>query len=119
MTEWMFGGLVALAVAAVGAGGTAFGAWLSSRGAAKAASATAAAQMKTSEDTAQDKLIDQLQEELHSYRVNNDQQIKDLFARVEKLENENRGYRAFIGLQRDHMAEHGVPLPPWPEGLPR
>lgn len=67
---------------------------------------------KANVNTAQNQLIDQLQEELHRYRDKTD-------ARLEVLEKENRGYRAFIGLQRDHMAEHGIPLPPWPEGLPR
>lgn len=61
---------------------------------------------------AQDRLIDQLQEELGRYRERTD-------ARLDHLEAENRGYRAFIGIQRDHMAAHGIPLPDWPEGLPR
>lgn len=64
------------------------------------------------ETSGQDKLIDQLQEELKRYRDATDK-------RLDYLEAENRGYRAFIGIQRDHMAEHGIPLPPWPEGLPR
>lgn len=64
------------------------------------------------ETSAQDKLIDQLQEELKRYRERTD-------ARLDTLEDENRGYRAFIGIQRDHMAAHGIPLPDWPEGLPR
>lgn len=62
--------------------------------------------------TAQNQLIDQLQEELKRYRERTDQ-------RLDVLEAENRGYRAFIGIQRDVMAEHGVPLPPWPDHLPR
>ena len=70
-------------------------------------------------DTAQDKLIDQLQEELKRYRDDNDRRVEKLEDQVAALQHENRGYRAFIGIQRDHMAEHGVPLPPWPEGLPR
>jgi hypothetical protein len=57
-------------------------------------------------------MIDQLQEELARYRKATD-------ARLDRLEAENRGYRAFIGVQRDHMAQHGIPLPDWPEGLPR
>lgn len=64
------------------------------------------------ETSAQDKLIDQLQEELGRYRERTDK-------RLDSLEAENRGYRAFIGIQRDHMAAHGIPLPDWPEGLPR
>ncbi|WP_152545387.1 hypothetical protein [Microbacterium sp. CH12i] len=64
------------------------------------------------ETSGQDKLIDQLQEELKRYRDATDK-------RLDHLEDENRGYRAFIGIQRDHMAAHGIPLPDWPEGLPR
>ena len=71
------------------------------------------------ETSAQDKLIDQLQEELKRYRDDNDRRVGRLEDTVTELNNENRAYRAFIGVQRDHMAEHGIPLPPWPEGLPR
>ncbi|MBN7792442.1 hypothetical protein [Microbacterium esteraromaticum] len=96
-------------VALIGGGallvGTGGGAWLGHI----LASRTAARQHKT---TAEHQMIDQLQEELGRYRERTDH-------RLDLLEAENRGYRAFIGLQRDHMAEHGIPLPPWPEGLPR
>ncbi|MBU3995727.1 MAG: hypothetical protein KKF42_08150 [Actinobacteria bacterium] len=104
--------IIALGVALVGGAGTALGAWLAGRATRRAAEATAGATVKASEDTAQDKLIDQLQEELIRYRERTD-------ARLDALEAENRGYRSFIGVQRDWMAEHGTPLPPWPEGLPR
>lgn len=57
-------------------------------------------------------LVTQLREELSRYRERTD-------ARLDLLEAENRGYRAFIGIQRDHMAAHNIPLPDWPEGLPR
>jgi hypothetical protein len=112
MSEAMMMALVGLGVAAIGAGGTGLGYWLSGRATVKAATATAGATVKASEDTAQDKLIDQLQEELIRYRERTD-------ARLDALEAENRGYRSFIGVQRDWMSEHGTPLPPWPEGLPR
>lgn len=67
---------------------------------------------KTEIDTAQDRLVDQLQEELTRYRERTDK-------RLDELEHLVRGYRGFIGVQRDHMAEHGIPLPPWPSDLPR
>jgi len=92
--------------------GTGGGAWLghilTSREQKRAALITARAN-KTS---AEHQMIDQLQDELKRYRDATD-------LRLDRLEAENRGYRAFIGVQRDHMAAHGVPLPDWPAGLPR
>lgn len=85
----------------------------------QATEATAAAAVKAHDDTAQDKLIDQLQEELVRYRDDSDKRLDRLELEVRELRAENRGYRAFIGVQRDHMAEHGIPLPPWPDHLPR
>lgn len=85
--------------------GTGGGAWLGHILASRAA----AREHKT---TSEHQLIDQLQEELTRYRDATDK-------RLDVLEVENRGYRAFIGVQRDHMAAHNIPLPPWPEGLSR
>lgn len=101
-----------VALTAIGAFG---GAWLTRRSSKEATQA----QSKAAEDSAQDKLIDQLQEELVRYREANDKRVEHLEAEVQKLREENHGYRAFIGVQRDHMAEHGTPLPPWPDHLPR
>lgn len=108
-----------LAIPLAGLLGTAVGAKVAANATVKAAAATARAQEKTSSDTAQNQLIDQLQEELTGYRLQNDHRVGELEGEVKILRNENRGYRAFIGVQRDQMAEHGVPLPPWPENLPR
>lgn len=119
MSEPVIVSLVALGVAVVGGAGTALGAWLAGRATRRAAEVTAGATVKTSEDSAQDKLIDQLQEELKRYRDDNDKRVDRLELKVESLTEENRGYRSFIGVQRDHMALHNVPLPEWPEGLPR
>lgn len=94
--------------AVVGAPLGVLAAWLALRG--KLAETKVAA--TTQADSAQDRLIDQLQQELERYRERTDK-------RLDQLELENRGYRAFIGVQRDHMAEHGIPLPPWPADLPR
>lgn len=100
---------VEILVALIGGGallfGTGGGAWLGHI----LASRTAARVHKT---TSEHQLIDQLQEELKRYRDATDK-------RLDALESENRGYRTFIGVQRDHMAAHGIPLPPWPDGLPR
>lgn len=112
MTEGIWIAVLALAVPVTGLLGTVIGSKLNARATVKAAVASATAQVKVSEDTAQDKLIDQLQQELERYRERTDK-------RLDELEVQVRGYRAFIGVQRDHMAEHGVPLPPWPDHLPR
>jgi len=78
------------------------------RGADIAAKATREAAKKSAEQM----MIDQLQEELGRYRTATDH-------RLEKLERENVAYRQFIFVQRDHMVEHGVTPPPWPDTLPR
>lgn len=101
MTTEVLIALVGVGGIAVGALGQFVTAMLSTRTARKAG-----------DDTAQDRLIDQLQQELERYRERTDK-------RLDELEVQVRGYRAFIGVQRDHMAEHGVPLPPWPDHLPR
>lgn len=66
----------------------------------------------TSKETAEQLMIDQLQEELAGYRRSTDE-------RLDRLERENRAYRAFIFVQRDHMVDNGVKPPPWPDDIPR
>jgi pyruvate/2-oxoglutarate dehydrogenase complex dihydrolipoamide acyltransferase (E2) component len=112
-------GLLVPVGAIIGALGGYWAAERKSRREAAVAEANAVAAASTAETTAQDRLIDQLQEELGRYRDENDQRVNRLEAKVDVLTEENRGYRAFIGVQRDHMAAHGIPLPDWPEGLPR
>ncbi len=97
MTESVWIAILSIAVPFTGLIGTIVGAKL---------------KRKTDIDTAQDRLVDQLQEELTRYRERTDK-------RLDELEHLVRGYRGFIGVQRDHMAEHGIPLPPWPSDLPR
>lgn len=106
--------------------GTVFGHFMSSRAQKRAAKvqaeavqAATVAQVDDTKMTGQDRLIDQLQQELERYRAANDERVGKLEDQVQELTDENRAYRAFIGVQRDHMAHHGIPLPPWPEGLPR
>jgi phosphoribosylformylglycinamidine (FGAM) synthase-like enzyme len=62
--------------------------------------------------SAENQLIDQLQDELARFRSQTD-------ARLEKLERENAAYRKFLFEQFDHMVAHGVQPLPWPETLPR
>lgn len=111
MTEWLQSVLIALTGGAAGWGA----AWLQRR-TDKEQTQVKAAEVKTSATgaalEAQNLFIDQLQDELDRFRTATDR-------RLERLERENMGYRAFIGVQRDWMAEHGIPLPPWPDGLPR
>lgn len=78
----------------------------------QAAVADAGARVTVAESAAQDRLIDQLQQELERYRERTDR-------RVDELEVQVREHRAYIGLQRDHIAEHGISLPPWLDSLPR
>jgi hypothetical protein len=99
-------------IAIVTAGGLLIGAIVGHRVADRRSRRDAQVAVATVESTSQNQLIDQLQEELARYRERTD-------ARLDSLEAENRGYRAFIGIQRDHMAAHNIPLPPWPDGLPR
>lgn len=117
--------------------GASIGVWLKGRGDVEAAAlatqaaietaeATASATIKTVESDARDKLIDQLQEELGYYRDSNDKRSARLEAYVDKMDlkfdklsDENRKYREFIGIHRDLMAQNGLQLPIWPEDLSR
>lgn len=73
---------------------------------------TARSSTANAKETAEQLMIDQLQEELAGYRKATDE-------RLDRLERENRAYRAFIFVQRDHMVDHGIKPPAWPEDLPR
>lgn len=81
--------------------GTVIGAGLTARTAQRAAA-----------QQAENSLTDQLQEELARYRNLTDQ-------RLDRLESENQEYRRFIHVQRDHMRDHGIEPPPWPDTIPR
>lgn len=118
MPDWLSNILIALTGGAAG-----WGASLLQRRSSREATAVEAERVEVAADevqvsasaaalAAQNQLIDQLQAELERFREATDR-------RLERLERENMGYRAFIGVQRDHMAEHGIPLPPWPKDLPR
>lgn len=62
--------------------------------------------------SAENVLIDQLQEELQRYRAETDR-------RLEKLERENNAYRRFVFALIDHSNTHGITPLPWPDDLPR
>ena len=62
--------------------------------------------------SAENLLIDQLQEELASFR----QQTND---RLLKLETENTAYRRYVFQLIDHSNAHGITPLPWPDDIPR
>jgi hypothetical protein len=62
--------------------------------------------------TAQNLLIDQLQEELKRFRERTD-------ARLAKLEAENTAYRRALLEHRDYMLDHNLQPPTWPIDIPR
>ncbi len=73
---------------------------------------TARTAQRAAKQQAENSLTDQLQEELARYRTFTDQ-------RLDRLEFENKAYRQFIHVQSDHMRQHGIEPPPWPETIPR
>jgi len=62
--------------------------------------------------SAENLLIDQLQEELAGYRKLTD-------ARLSKLETENTAYRRYVFQLIDHSTTHGITPLPWPDDIPR
>lgn len=117
--------------------GTLIGVWIKSVTDSRTAKLTTAAAIESAKITSgaaieeikaasEDKLTDQLQEELAYYRTANDDRSKRLEEEVAKMNNkidrlslENRQYRSFLGEHRELMAENGIALPKWPDGLSR
>ena len=62
--------------------------------------------------SAENQLIDQLQEELKDFR----EQTND---RLKKLEQENTGYRRYVFQLIDHINISGITPLPWPDDIPR
>lgn len=62
--------------------------------------------------SAQNQLVDQLQEELARYREQTD-------ARLTRLEVENGAYRRYVFQLIDHSNAHGLTPLPWPDDIPR
>lgn len=127
MPEWLFGGLITLGVALVGAGGLVIGYVLNARTArataeatTTAATVTAAAAAAVAERTDSQQLIDQLQEELRTHRAAQDARATAQDERLNRLETHSDGYRDYAHKLRGQIYD-GTPPPPleWPEGLPR
>lgn len=112
MTQETINGLLVLAGVVLTVVGGIIGAVIASRAQRRGGDIAAKAATDAAKKSAEESLIDQLQEELTRYRQQTDE-------RLEKLELENRAYRQFLFVQRDHMLEHGVTPPPWPDTLPR
>jgi parvulin-like peptidyl-prolyl isomerase len=104
--------LLVLAGVALSVLGGLIGSVIAARSQKSVGSIAASAAIHASKETAEQQMIDQLQEELERYRRATDQ-------RLDRLEDENRAYREFIFVQRDHMTEAGIIPPPWPAQLPR
>ena len=62
--------------------------------------------------SAENLLIDQLQEELAEFR-------KQTNGRLLKLEQENTAYRRYVFQLIDHSNAHGITPLPWPDDIPR
>lgn len=63
-------------------------------------------------NSAENQLIDQLQEELAEFR----RQTND---RLQKLETENNAYRRYVFQLIDHINVSGITPLPWPDDIPR
>lgn len=107
MPEWFIPALVAL----IGGGGV--GGWIGSILAARTAG-------KVAKSTSENSLIDQLQEELNTYRADAGRRATLQDERLNRLERNNDGYRAHIHDLRSHIWDQKAPPPPeWPADLPR
>lgn len=107
MPEWFIPALVAL----LGGGGV--GGWLGSIIAARTGA-------KVAKSTSENSLIDQLQEELTTYRVDATRRATAQDERMNRLETHNDGYRTHIHDLRSHIWDRKDPPPPeWPKDLPR
>lgn len=112
MSDEVIIALLALSVPLASLVGAVVGAKIRARTEKRNAAIAAQAQVEVAELSASGQLIESLQQELERYRLRTDKRLDELEVLV-------RGYRAFISVQRDHMSEHQIPLPPWPDGLPR
>ena len=62
--------------------------------------------------SAENMLIDQLQEELKDFRTETNDRLK-------KLESENTAYRRYVFQLIDHINASGFTPLPWPDDIPR
>ena len=112
MNEQLYIGLIALAGAALAALGGIIGSIVTGRTQRRVGDIAAKAATSAAKQSAEESLIDQLQEELDRFRKATDR-------RLEALEKENRAYRDFIFIHRDLMKQGNMVPPAWPETIPR
>jgi hypothetical protein len=112
MPDWLQELLPSAVVAAI----SATGGWLAARvnAGSEYVKANLSANTESESDalTAQNLLIDQLQEELKRFRERTDE-------RLSKLEAENTAYRRALIEHRDYMVDHHLQPPTWPVDIPR
>lgn len=109
MPEWLVVALLTALGTALITGGAIVGHVLSSR-----------AQRSAAQWTAQDRMIDQLQEELGPYRAAMDVRMTELEKRNGILLDRNDRYRDLLHKHRAHIWDQiGPPPPDWPDDLPR
>lgn len=109
MPEWLFSGLIAFLAGAIGTVGVVVGHLV-----------TARAQRRAVEVEAEDKLTDQLQEELSRYRAAADARATAAEERMNRLDRLVDGYRTHAHELRSHIWDEKPPPPPaWPVDLPK
>lgn len=120
MPEWLTIALLSLGGTALLASAAMLGHVLSARAQQRAADVQATASQAATQVTAQDKLIDQLQEELGPYRAAMDARMTELEKRNGLLVDRNDLYRDLLHKHRAHIWDQLPPPPPeWPDDLPR
>ena len=69
--------------------------------------------------SAENQLIDQLQEELSRFRTQTEKRAEETEKRLQRLEAENNAYRRSVFQLVDHSNAHGITPLPWPDDIPR
>lgn len=121
MPEWLFGGLVTLAGAVLLAVGTIAGHLLTSR----VQKRTVEVQAEANKKTAEQQMIDQLQEELSAHRFTANARSTAQDERMERIERQNieitqerDKLREYAHDLRGHIFDGLAPPPPdWPDGV--
>ncbi|WP_437582739.1 hypothetical protein ACSAGD_10765 [Paramicrobacterium sp. CJ85] len=122
MPDWV-APVLALVGVALTAGGGVLGALITAKVQGRATEVAASQAEKSNEQ----KMIDQLQEELAGYRQRSDDRMTAQDVRMTALESDNKElraqrdtYRDYAHVLRSHIYDQlPPPPPPWPDGAPR